>query len=296
MNQTQSAPTLASVVFLKVQEFAGRSVAEQAQLRAQLEAVVGVAISGLPAEDRILLDTPDGAAVIVLANPSGALEVAEQALAAATGLPLCIGVNHGIIKLATDEQNAQGFVGDGIAAAATAADFASPTRLLMSRSFQEALAEDAPDLAVNLRPAGVFTDSRVRTHELLTSDKGAAVSRSRRLLVIGVASVIGLLGTGAVLRDAVHRNRISGPSAVLDFDIAPHGEVFIDGEPKGKSPPLTQMKVSPGSHTIEVRNGSHPPLMLDVDLKAGEQMTIQHSFSTSTPGELFRGFRKKLGF
>lgn len=294
MSQAPSAPTLASVVFLKIQEFTGRTVAEQARLRAQLEAVVGVAISGLPIEDRILLDTPDGAAVVVLANPRGALEVAEQALAAATGLPLCIGVNHGIIQLATDEQNAQGFVGDGIASAATVADFATPSSLLVSRSFREALAEHAPDREVNLRPAGVFTDSRVRTHELLTPDKAAAVNRNRRLLLIGTASVLGLLGTGAVLRDAVHRNGISGAPAVLVFDIAPHGEVFVDDEPKGKSPPLTQIRVSPGSHTIEVRNGSHPALKLDVDLKAGEQMTIKHSFA-QTPGDIIRGFRKKLG-
>lgn len=296
MNQTQSAPTLASVVFLKVQEFTGRSVAAQARLRAQLEAVVGVAISGLPIEDRILLDTPDGAAVVILANPRGALDVAEQALAAATGLPLCIGVNHGVIQLATDDQNVQGFVGDGIVSAATVAGFATPSRLLVSRSFREALAEDAPDREINLRPAGVFTDSLVRTHELLTPDKGAAVSRRRRQLAIGIASFVGLLATGVVLRDAVRRNSSTGPPAVLAFDIAPRGEVFIDGEAKGKSPPLTQMRVSPGSHTIEIRSGSYPPLKLDVDLEAGEQMTIKHAFGARTPGEVIRGLRKKLGF
>lgn len=295
MNQPQSAPTLASVVFLKVQDFTRRSVTDQARLRAQLEAVVGVAISGLPVEERILLDTPDGAAVVVLANPRGALEVAEQALAAATGLPLCIGVNHGVIQIAADEQNTQGLVGDGIAAAATVADFATPSRLLMSRSFREALAELAPDREVNLRPAGMFTDSRVRTHELLTPDKAAAVSRNRRLLLTGIASVLGLLGTGAVVRGAVHKKRISGPPAILIFEITPRGDVLVDDDPKGKSPPLTQLRVSPGSHTIEVRNGSYPPLKLDVDVKSGEQMTIKHSFA-QTPGDVIRGFRKKLGF
>lgn len=294
MNQPQSAPTLASVVFLKIRDFTRRPVADQARLRAQLEAVVGVAIAALAEGERILLDTPDGAAVVVLANPGGALEVAEQALAAATGLPLCIGVNHGVIQLATDDQNAPGLVGDGIAAAATVADFATPSRLLLSRSFQEALAELAPDREVDLRPAGVFTDSRVRTHELLTPDKAAAVSRRRRLFLVGMASVLGLLGTGAVVRDAVHKNRISGPPAILVFDITPRGDVFLDDEPKGKSPPLTQLRVSPGSHTIEVRNGSHPPLKLEIDVKAGEQMNIRHAFAQS-PGDMIRGFRKKLG-
>src|SRR6266850_2311684 len=56
MKPTNAAATLASVVFLKIQEFARRPVQEQARLRAQLEAVVAVTAAELAPASRIVLD------------------------------------------------------------------------------------------------------------------------------------------------------------------------------------------------------------------------------------------------
>src|SRR5436309_6142263 len=95
MKTANAAATLASVVFLKIQEFARRPVQEQARLRAQLEAVVAVTTAELAPASRIVLDAADGAAIVVLGDPKGALRLAERALAAtAAGLPLCVGVNQ----------------------------------------------------------------------------------------------------------------------------------------------------------------------------------------------------------
>jgi len=92
MKPTNAAATLASVVFLKIQEFARRPVQEQARLRAQLEAVVAVSSAELALASRIVLDAADGAAIVVSRRSRGALQLAGRALAAtAAGLPLCIG-------------------------------------------------------------------------------------------------------------------------------------------------------------------------------------------------------------
>src|SRR6266480_732815 len=102
MKTANAAATLASVVFLKIQEFARRPVQEQARLRAPLEAVVAVTTAELAPASGIVLDAADGAAIVVLGDPKGALRLAERALAAtAAGLPLCVGVNHGAVQLAT---------------------------------------------------------------------------------------------------------------------------------------------------------------------------------------------------
>src|SRR3977135_2616501 len=91
----------ASVVFLKVQEFARRPVSEQARLRAQLEAVVAVTTVDIQATGTIVPDDSDGAAIVVLGDPQGALRLARRALAAvAAGLPLSAGLNHGAVPLA----------------------------------------------------------------------------------------------------------------------------------------------------------------------------------------------------
>ena len=85
-NATNGTTTaLASVVFLKMHEFARRPVTEQARLRAQLEAVVAVTAAELEPASRIVLDAADGAAVAVLRDPIGALRLAERA-ARASGL------------------------------------------------------------------------------------------------------------------------------------------------------------------------------------------------------------------
>jgi len=200
MKTANAAATLASVVFLKIQEFARRPVQEQARLRAQLEAVVAVTTAELAPASRIVLDAADGAAIVVLGDPKGALRLAERALAAtAAGLPLCVGVNHGAVQLAGG-RDGDGMIGDGIAVAASVAEFASPSRLLMSRSFRDAMADASPGLESGLFPAGVFTDAGLRTHELFSPDGRVAERRRTRFFALSVAAVIGLIGAGVAAR------------------------------------------------------------------------------------------------
>ncbi|HKC39895.1 MAG TPA: hypothetical protein VKC15_10170, partial [Gemmatimonadales bacterium] len=200
MKPTNAAATLASVVFLKIQEFARRPVQEQARLRAQLEAVVAVSSAELALASRIVLDAADGTAIVVLGDPRGALHLAGRALAAtAAGLPLCIGVNHGAVQMASVRDD-DGMIGDGIAVAASVAEFASPARLLMTRSFRDAMADAAPGLESGLFPAGVFTDAGLRTHELFSPDGRVAERRRTRFFALAVAAVIGLVGAGVAAR------------------------------------------------------------------------------------------------
>jgi serine/threonine-protein kinase len=64
----------------------------------------------------------------------------------------------------------------------------------------------------------------------------------------------------------------------VQLAIAPWGEVIVNGVPRGVSPPLTQLSLPPGAHTIEVRNASSPPFSVRVELRAGETVTLQHRF------------------
>ncbi len=194
------ASVFASVVFLKVQEFARRPVSEQARLRAQLEAVVAVTTADIEPAGRIVLDASDGTAIVVLSDPQGALRLAERALTAvAAGLPLSAGLNHGAVQLAGG-RSGEGMAGDGIAVAASVAEFATPPRLLASRSFRDALADAAPGLEASLVPEGTFTDPGLRTHELFGPDARAARRRAWRYSAAGVMAVIVLLGAGIATR------------------------------------------------------------------------------------------------
>lgn len=203
-HSNQTASILASIVFLKIQEFARKSAQEQARLRAQLEAVIAVTAAEIAEENRVVLDASDGAAIVVLCDPRGALRLAERSLlAVAGGLPLCIGVNHGTVQL-IGSLNSEGMIGDGIAVAASIAEFASTSRLLISRSFRDALADAAPGWDAHFPAAETFTDAGLRTHELFSPDKNAVTRRRRRFLALGVLAVIGFIGAGIAMRISMH--------------------------------------------------------------------------------------------
>jgi len=197
VSKHKSTSIFASVVFLKVQEFARRPVTEQARMRAQLDAVVAVTSAELAPASRIVLEASDGIAIVVLADPAGALRLAERAMAAvAAGLPLSVGINHGAVQT----MRSDGMVGDGIAVAASIADFTSPARILISHSFRGALADAAPGSEAALVPAGTFTDSGLRTHELFRPDPHAAQRRARRYAALTAGAVLILLAGGVAGR------------------------------------------------------------------------------------------------
>jgi serine/threonine-protein kinase len=64
----------------------------------------------------------------------------------------------------------------------------------------------------------------------------------------------------------------------VNLAVTPWGEVFVNGAPRGVSPPLTQLTLPPGAHTIEIRNASSPPFSVRIELRAGETINLQHRF------------------
>ena len=67
-------------------------------------------------------------------------------------------------------------------------------------------------------------------------------------------------------------------TAVVSLAIAPWGEVYVDGEKQGVSPPLHELRISAGAHTIEVRNTTFPSHVETVRAKVGERIKIKYKF------------------
>lgn len=190
------ASIVASVVFLRIQDFARRPASEQARLRAQLEAVIAVTAAEIDPARRLVLEASDGAAVVVLGDPRAALRLGRRSLgAAAAGLPLSAGLNHGAVQL-SGRKGGEAMTGDGIAVAAAVAEFAPPARLLASRSFREALADAQPGREVALVPGGSFKDAGLRTHDVFSADERAPARRRRRYALATAVLVVALIGGG----------------------------------------------------------------------------------------------------
>ncbi len=70
-------------------------------------------------------------------------------------------------------------------------------------------------------------------------------------------------------------------TARLILAISPRGEIYIDGEHHGTTPPITTFDLEPGMHRIEVRSGSRTPYLTYMTVQAGDVRRIRHDFDTS---------------
>lgn len=60
--------------------------------------------------------------------------------------------------------------------------------------------------------------------------------------------------------------------------VLPWGEVYVDGQKKGVSPPLKNLAITPGPHKVEIRNTTFTPYETTIDGSAGGKITIRHKF------------------
>jgi hypothetical protein len=272
--QDSASPIQAHVAFLRIPGFDGRSVAEQASLKDRLESRVRAAIGSIPEAERLVLDADDGVALVLFGDAVRALRIAQSLRGEEAFLQ--VGVNHGPLAL-TGESTGDAVFGDGLAAAAAAARFATPERILVTQEFRARLEEDSPEIAADLVSAGEFSDAQLRRHQLYTPDPQRGATRRRRYLVRLGGGVLAILLLGGVAREARQWFFPVRP-AVINFAVKPRGEVFVDGAAKGRTPPLDRIEVEAGRHVVTIRNPGYPPLQLTLNLEAGQQTTITHTF------------------
>ena len=275
MANLSSDPVHASVLYARLGGLASRPVGEQAALKERLEAQARDAIAECPARERVVLDAEDGLAIVFFGAAGSALQAA-RALVGDDTPGLCLGVNYGPLALVSQEPDAAVY-GDGLAAAAAAARFAQPGRPLVTEDFARTLEAREPERARSLAPAGNFTDTRVRLHSLYTPDPGRAAAARRdglRAAVLGIVAIL-LLGTAARLT----RELLLPPDpAVVTFAIRPDGEIVVDGELRGRTPPIKRLELPPGRHELTVQRAGAPPVDLALDLDPGQQLRIGHAF------------------
>jgi PEGA domain len=77
-----------------------------------------------------------------------------------------------------------------------------------------------------------------------------------------------------------HKTQVAAAAQLgtIRLAVAPWGQVVVDGKERGVSPPLIQVDVPAGKHTVEIRNTTFPSLVAKVEVKAGESVRIKHRF------------------
>jgi len=180
MLDTTNRTFICSVVFIDLVGYSKKPVTEQIRLKTSLTNNLSEAIKDIPVNDRIILDTGDGAAISFLGDPEDALfvtlslreamarEAAEEGNDAEPGNDAStrMGINLGPVKLVKDINGHPNIIGDGINVAQRIMSFARPGQIVVSRSYYDVVSNLASEYAKLFTYEGSRTDKHVREHEI----------------------------------------------------------------------------------------------------------------------------------
>lgn len=355
---------ICSVVFIDIVEYSKKSVAEQLQVKEQLNALLARALDGVPAKDRIILDTGDGAAISFLGDPEEALFLGitlRDTLRSDGSLRLRTGINLGPVRLVRDINGQPNIIGDGINVAQRIMSFAGINQVFVSRSYYEVVSALSPDYALLFAFEGSRTDKHVREHEVYALGDAPAPERAPRgrpgaaaahaaaameklthaahvaraqimrrpplatglmvalilLAAIGIRIVLEGVEARAKKQAELAESTVIMPrplparppaaetppapvadarpapqprpakkaavveeaaTGTLRLAVLPWGEIYINGNKYGVSPPLRDIALKPGLYKIEVRNPGFASYLQVVEIRSGEEIRIRHRF------------------
>ncbi|PWB47073.1 MAG: serine/threonine protein kinase [Nitrosomonadales bacterium] len=138
---------------------------------------------------------------------------------------------------------------------------------------------------------------------MATSAAGSAEMQPwwKRPLVLGAGAIFLLAGIfilsreepprqeqiqGTAAKPEVKAEKLASPSppmpaqpqGTLALAVTPWGEIYVDGKPEGVSPPLNELKLAAGKHTIEIRNPGFPAYSQTLDVEPESTRKIKHKF------------------
>ena len=187
---------ICSVVFVDLVGYSKKSVAEQISVKDRFTDLLSASLKDIAVNERIILDTGDGAAMSFLGDPEDALFVAmnlRDSLKSSTsegaagrdedeGL-ICIGINLGPVKLVKDINGHPNIIGDGINVAQRIMSFAKPGQVVVSRSYYDVVSCLSDEYAKLFQFEGSRTDKHVREHEIYVVGKSESAFKAAKVSI-----------------------------------------------------------------------------------------------------------------
>ncbi len=122
----------------------------------------------------------------------------------------------------------------------------------------------------------------LRANRLLVGAMGALLAAGLAIgMILGHVAGGGKATTAskaAPAAPAVQAGAAPQRTGIIALDVAPWGEVFVDNKPVGVAPPLAELKLPAGRHTIEIRHGDRPAIVAQVDVDPSRPQQIRHRF------------------
>lgn len=212
---------IATVLFIDVVGYTKLSVGKQIDLKGQFNTLISGFIGHIDEDQRIILDTGDGAAIGFLQHPEDALELATKFRSAVTAnnhrdypeLKVRMGIHLGPVNVMKDMNGQLNMVGDGINDAQRIMSFANIDQIFVSRAYFDVMSRLTTDSEGLFRYGGVQKDKHGREHQVYQVVDGTTkVVHPAEQLASGLESIkFDLAGLG-------ESGSAASPAPHLDFN------------------------------------------------------------------------------
>jgi class 3 adenylate cyclase len=163
---------LCSVLFSDLVNYSSQSVDTQSEWKAFFNRSVANAIKSVVVEDRVIIDTGDGAAICFLGDPESAVlcslailnDFKEREQSGGNTPRIRLGVHLGPVKLVQDLNGNLNAIGDGINVGQRIMSFADGDQILVSRSYFEVVSRLSDEYCRLFKFEGMRQDKHVREH------------------------------------------------------------------------------------------------------------------------------------
>ncbi|MEQ1589843.1 MAG: adenylate/guanylate cyclase domain-containing protein [Gallionella sp.] len=193
--------TSATVLFFDVVGYTKLSGNKQLDVKAQFNRLVSTCLAAQGEDERLILDTGDGAAIGFMQHPEDALEVAMQFRNALIAnqhndypeLKVRIGIHIGPVTIVKDMNGQSNMVGDGINDAQRVMNFAGTDQIFISRAYHEFISRLNEQYGDMFYYQGAQKDKHNREHHVYKLvDVVAPVNQKNASNVVGESTTVKL--------------------------------------------------------------------------------------------------------
>ena len=193
MNDRINKTSICSIVFLDIIDYSKKPDSEQIDVKNQFNDFINIALKNIAQNDRIILDTGDGAAIAYMGSPEDALFMAlnirdsiiKNNESGESLIHVRFGINLGPVRVVKDINGRPNIIGDGINVAQRIMSFAQPNQILVSRSYYEITSRLTQEISKMFDYSGIKQDKHVREHEIYSvrlSERRATVENQEEVI------------------------------------------------------------------------------------------------------------------
>lgn len=231
MRSGSSRTFIGSVLAIDLVGYSKRTVDEQIATKEAFNHLLVQSLAPVNPEERIILDTGDGAAIAFLGDPDVCLAVglelrdrlmdqAEKLGARPGEGPVRIGMNLGSLKVTVDLNGRPNVIGDVLNTAERVMAFAQPGQIVATRSFHEMVSRLSAGHAAMFHPEGNRVDKNGREHEIYVVEDARRLRRAAAARTVARKAAQAAHEARAAAPDAQASPRIAFPRSPMKMGVA----------------------------------------------------------------------------